>query len=119
MYTDPSTTTWAYYPAEIGDDVQRIWIGMPPKLQLVEWLNHASVLYVKWAEASPGSNPDFVCGDGGTFPNPDKDFNVIQNWVRADSTVRLSIPSVSNLALFKESALRPKSDSIDPNSPPW
>jgi hypothetical protein len=119
MYTDPSQTFWAYSPGQIGDNVQRIWIGMPPKLQAVEWINHATQIYIKWAVASPGANPNYVCGSGETFPNPDYNFQVVANYVRADSILFLPIPNSFNIKLFEQSATRPHSDSIDPNQPPW
>lgn len=118
MYTNPSQTEWAYYSAEIGDEVERIWIGMPPKLQLVEWLNHASNIYVKWGTFSEGANPDFECGSGETFPNPDNNFIIEQNWVLATSILLLPIPNSFNLKLTEQSPTKPHSDSIDPDFPP-
>src|SRR6266576_2452318 len=82
IYADNSNSNWRYDPF---DGMSHFWCGMPSKQQLDSWQNFAQNLFVKIATYTPGANPDFDCGGGGpTFANPDRDYTIVQTFVRYD-----------------------------------
>jgi len=107
MYTDPTNTVWTYNRASSGPNAGVFWHGMPSKSQMIQWHNYAAMLYAKLAVYSPGANPD-------PPDNPDRDYQIIQNFVRYDSVLFAAIYPTSNLTLFNTSLEKPKGDWIDP-----
>jgi len=110
MYTDPSNTVWYYNRAQAGVNAGVFWHGMPGKQQMILWHNYAAMLYAKLAVYSPGANPD-------PPDNPDRDYQIIQNFVRYDSVLFTAIYPTLNLTLFNSTNTKPLGDWADPTRP--